>query len=190
MKPKPMFMSFSRGDVTNFVMLMVIGLAVIPVLIQTDYWYSSILIPWLCLSLAAIGQQIVMGYAGQLALGAAGFMAAGAVALFNLELRVPWVPFPINLMFSGLIAAAFGIIFGLPSLRVRGIYLMVATLASQFFIIWMIDKFGWFKNYDTSGIITAQDIVIFGKPFTSPLEMYLVVAFVVTILTIDRKSVV
>lgn len=61
MKPKPMFMSFSRGDVTNFVMLMVIGLAVIPVLIQTDYWYSSILIPWLCLSLAAIGQQIVMG---------------------------------------------------------------------------------------------------------------------------------
>ena len=184
MKPKPMFMSFSRGDVTNFVMLMVIGLAVIPVLIQTDYWYSSILIPWLCLSLAAIGQQIVMGYAGQLALGAAGFMAAGAFALFILELRVPWVPFPINLMFSGLIAAAFGIIFGLPSLRVRGIYLMVATLASQFFIIWMIDKFGWFKNYDTSGIITAQDIVIFGKEFTTPLEMYLVVLVVVAVLTI------
>ena len=184
MKPKPMFMSFSRGDVTNFVMLMVIGLAVIPVLIQTDYWYSSILIPWLCLSLAAIGQQIVMGYAGQLALGAAGFMAAGAFALFNLELRVPWVPFPINLMFSGLIAAAFGMIFGLPSLRVRGIYLMVATLASQFFIIWMIDKFGWFKNYDTSGIITAQDIVIFGKEFTTPLEMYLVVLVVVAVLTI------
>ena len=184
MKPKPMFMSFSRGDVTNFVMLMVIGLAVIPVLIQTDYWYSSILIPWLCLALAAIGQQSVMGYAGQLALGAAGFMAAGAFALFNLELRVPWVPFPINLMFSGLIAAAFGIIFGLPSLRVRGIYLMVATLASQFFIIWMIDKFGWFKNYDTSGIITAQDIVIFGKEFTTPREMYLVVLVVVAVLTI------
>ncbi|MEL7254246.1 MAG: branched-chain amino acid ABC transporter permease [Pseudomonadota bacterium] len=184
MKTQPIFMSFSRADVTNFVMLMVIGLAVIPLLIQTDYWYSSILIPWLCLSLAAIGQQIVMGYAGQLALGAAGFMAAGAFALFNLELRVPWMPFPINLMFSGMIAAAFGIIFGLPSLRVRGIYLMVATLASQFFIIWMIDKFGWFKNYDTSGIITAQDIVIFGKEFTSPLEMYLVVLVVTAILTI------
>jgi len=179
-----MIMSFSRGDVTNFVMLMVIGLAVIPLLVQTDYWYSSILIPWLCLSLAAIGQQIVMGYAGQLALGAAGFMAAGAFALFNLELRLPWMPFPINLMFSGMIAAAFGIIFGLPSLRVRGIYLMVATLASQFFIIWMIDKFGWFKNYDTSGIITAQNIVIFGKEFTTPLEMYLVVLVVVAFLTI------
>ena len=184
MRANPIFMSFSRADVTNFVMLMVIGLAVIPLIIQTDYWYSSILIPWLCLSLAAIGQQIVMGYAGQLALGAAGFMAAGAFALFNLELRLPWIPFPINLMFSGLIAAAFGILFGLPSLRVRGIYLMVATLASQFFIIWMIDKFGWFKNYDTSGIITAQDIVIFGKEFTTPLEMYLVVLVVVAFLTI------
>ncbi|MEM6941650.1 MAG: branched-chain amino acid ABC transporter permease [Pseudomonadota bacterium] len=177
-------MSYTRSDMANFVVLMGLGLAVIPFIVQTDYWYSSILIPWLCLSLAAIGQQIVMGYAGQLALGAAGFMAAGAFALFNLELRLPFIPFPINLMLSGLVAAFFGIIFGLPSLRVRGIYLMVATLASQFFIIWMIDKFGWFKNYDTSGIITAQDIVIFGREFTSPLEMYIVVLITVTVLTL------
>ncbi|MEM9959240.1 MAG: branched-chain amino acid ABC transporter permease, partial [Pseudomonadota bacterium] len=184
MTSKPVFMSFSKGDIINLIVMMGIGLAVIPLVVQSDYWYSSILIPWLCLSLAAVGQQIVMGYAGQLALGAAGFMAAGAFALFNLELRLPYIPFPVNLMLSGLVAAAFGVLFGLPSLRVRGIYLMVATLASQFFIIWMIDKFGWFKNYDTSGIITAQDIVIFGKPFTSPLEMYLVVLVVVTVLTI------
>ncbi|MEM9698850.1 MAG: branched-chain amino acid ABC transporter permease [Pseudomonadota bacterium] len=184
MASSPVLMSYTRSDMANFVVLMGLGLAVIPFIVQTDYWYSSILIPWLCLSLAAIGQQIVMGYAGQLALGAAGFMAAGAFALFNLELRLPFIPFPINLMLSGLVAAFFGIIFGLPSLRVRGIYLMVATLASQFFIIWMIDKFGWFKNYDTSGIITAQDIVIFGREFTSPLEMYIVVLITVTVLTL------
>ncbi|MEM6275427.1 MAG: branched-chain amino acid ABC transporter permease [Pseudomonadota bacterium] len=184
MKSSPLFMSYTRSDLTNFVVLMALGFAVVPLVVQTDYWYSSILIPWLCLALAAIGQQIVMGYAGQLALGAAGFMAAGAFALFNLELRLPFMPFPVNLMLSGLIAAFFGILFGLPSLRVRGIYLMVATLASQFFIIWMIDKFGWFKNYDTSGIITAQDIVIFGREFTTPLEMYIVVLVTVTILTI------
>ena len=59
---------------------------------------------------------------------------------------------------------------------------MVATLASQFFIIWVIDKFGWFKNYDSSGIITAQDIVIFDRAYTSPMDMYLVVLFVVVIL--------
>ena len=125
-----------------------------------------------------------MGYAGQLSLGAAGFMAAGAFACFNLILRVPDLPFFGALIISGLVAAAFGILFGLPSLRVRGIYLMVATLASQFFIIWMIDKFGWFKNYDSSGIITAQNIVIMGKAYTSPIDMYYVIVIVVTALTL------
>lgn len=184
MTSNTVFGTFTRTDITTFAVLMILAFAAIPAIFQQDYWYSSILIPWLCLSLAAIGQQIVMGYAGQLALGAAGFMAAGAFACFNIELRMPWMPFPGALVLSGLIAASFGVLFGLPSLRVRGIYLMVATLASQFFIIWMIDKFGWFKNYDTSGIITAQDIVIFGHAFTSPREMFYVVAVVVTVLTI------
>ena len=177
-------MTYTLSDIINFVVLMTIAFLLLPNLITSEYWYTSILIPWLCLALAAIGQQIVMGYAGQLSLGAAGFMAAGAFACFNLILRVPGIPFPVALILSGLVAAAFGVLFGLPSLRVRGIYLMVATLASQFFIIWMIDKFGWFKNYDTSGIITAQDIVIFGKEFTSPLDMFLVVVVVVAVLTL------
>ena len=184
MKKNNIFMEYTKSDIINFLLLMIIALLVIPITVKSGYWYSSILIPWLCLALASIGQQIVMGYAGQLALGAAGFMAAGAFACYNFILRVPDIPFFVALVLSGLIAAAFGILFGLPSLRVRGIYLMVATLASQFFIVWMIDKFGWFKNYDSSGIITAQDIVIMGKSFTSPMEMYLVIVFVVTILTL------
>ena len=184
MKNNKIFMEYTKNDIINFLLLMFVALLIIPVTVKSGYWYSSILIPWLCLALASIGQQIVMGYAGQLALGAAGFMAAGAFACYNLILRVPDIPFFVALVLSGLIAAAFGILFGLPSLRVRGIYLMVATLASQFFIVWMIDKFGWFKNYDSSGIITAQDIVIMGKSFTSPMEMYLVIVFVVTILTL------
>ena len=184
MKSNKIFMEYTKNDLINFLLLMIISLLIIPITVKSGYWYSSILIPWLCLALASIGQQIVMGYAGQLALGAAGFMAAGAFACYNLILRVPDIPFFVALTLSGLIAAAFGILFGLPSLRVRGIYLMVATLASQFFIVWMIDKFGWFKNYDSSGIITAQDIIIMGKSFTSPLEMYLVIVFVVTVLTL------
>ena len=184
MPSKPIFMTYGRGDLSGFAVAMILALVIIPNTVPNGYWYSSILIPWLCLALAAIGQQVVMGYAGQLSLGAAGFMAAGAFACFNIELRLPWMPFAGSLVLSGLIAACLGILFGLPSLRVRGIYLMVATLASQFFIIWTIDKFGWFKNYDTSGIITAQDIVIFGRSFTTPIEMYLVVVVVVTVLTI------
>ncbi|MDA9745343.1 branched-chain amino acid ABC transporter permease [Candidatus Pelagibacter sp.] len=177
-------MTYTKKDLINLAVCMVLSVLIIPIFIKTEYWYTSILIPWLCLALATIGQQIVMGYTGQLALGAAGFMAAGAFAMFNLILRVPDLGFVGSLIVSGLIAAAFGILFGLPSLKVRGIYLMVATLASQFFIIWMIDKFGWFKNYDSSGIITAQDIVILGKPFTTPLAMYFVCLAVTTILTL------
>ena len=181
---KPVFMTYTKKDLINFAVCMFLSILIIPTFIKTEYWYTSILIPWLCLALATIGQQIVMGYTGQLALGAAGFMAAGAFAMFNLILRVPDLGFVGSLIVSGLIAAAFGILFGLPSLKVRGIYLMVATLASQFFIIWMIDKFGWFKNYDSSGIITAQDIVILGKPFTTPLAMYFVCLAVTTVLTL------
>lgn len=181
---KPIFMTFTKKDFINFFVVMFVAAIVVPNIISTSYWYVSILIPFLCLALAGLGQQIIIGYTGQLALGAAGFMAAGAFACFNLILRVPGIPFFVALILSGFIAAAFGILFGLPSLRVRGIYLMVATLASQFFIVWMIDKFGWFKNYDTSGIITVQRIAIFGKPLTSPLAMYLLTLGIVTVLTL------
>jgi len=111
-------------------------------------------------------QNILVGDRGQLSLGSAGFMAAGAFAWRNLMLRVDGMPFPIAILLWGLIAATIGIVFGLPSLRLRGLYLAVATLASQFFIVWVIDKFGWFKNCNTSGIITTQDIVMFGYKFS------------------------
>ncbi len=61
---------------------------------------------------------------------------------------------------------------------------MVATLASQFFIVWMLDKFGWFKNYDSSGVMTPQQIVIMGEALTSPLAMYLLIVGIVTFLTL------
>ena len=83
---KPVFMTFTKKDVFNFLFLMVIAVLVIPNVVPSSYWYVSILIPFLCLALAGIGQQIIIGYTGQLALGAAGFMAAGAFACFNLIL--------------------------------------------------------------------------------------------------------
>jgi branched-chain amino acid transport system permease protein len=172
-----------REDRAIVAMLLLLAAVAAP-LVASDYLLSAILIPWLCLSLVALGQNILMGYAGQLSLGSAGFMAAGAFACYNFMLRVEWMPFPVAVILSGLVAAAVGIVFGLPSLRIRGLYLAVATLASQFFIVWVIDKFGWFKNYDTSGIITAQDIVIFGHAFTSPAEMYIVVLVIVAVLTL------
>jgi branched-chain amino acid transport system permease protein len=79
-------------------------------------------------------------------------------------------------------------VFGLPSLRIRGLYLAVATLASQFFIVWALDKFGWFKNYDVAGVITAQPIVIFGHNFATPREKYWVVLVIVAALTLAAKN--
>lgn len=101
-----------------------------------------------------------------------------------MMLRIQDMPFLGALVLSGLIAACLGLIFGLPSLRIRGIYLMVATLASQFFIVWVIDKFGWFKNYDVSGSTTFQKIYINGVAFTNGYMMYLLVAAIVTVITL------
>jgi branched-chain amino acid transport system permease protein len=172
-----------RQDRIGVLVMLAVAAVGIP-LLASDYWLSAILIPWLVLALVALGQNILMGYAGQLSLGSAGFMAAGAFACYNLILRVPGIPFLVAVLLSGLVAAVVGILFGLPSLRIRGLYLAVATLASQFFIVWALDKFGWFKNYDTSGIITAQAIVIFGHTFATPAEKYLVVLVIVAALTL------
>ncbi len=181
---KPIFMRYTKMDIINCIVLLIVGFLVIPNVIKTDYWYTSILLPWLALSVCALGQNIVMGFTGQLSLGAAGFMCAGAYACYNMMLRIQDMPFLGALVLSGLIAAVLGIIFGLPSLRIKGIYLMVATLASQFFIVWVIDKFGWFKNYDVSGSTTFQKIFINGVAFTSGKMMYLLVLAIVVVTTL------
>ena len=124
-----------RQDRVGMAVLLAIAFIGIP-LFADDYWLSGILIPWLILSLVALGQNILMGYAGQLSLGSAGFMAVGAFACYNLILRIDGIPFFVAVALSGVCAAVVGIFFGLPSLRIRGLYLAVTTLAAQFFIVW------------------------------------------------------
>ena len=176
-----------RQDRFAMIALLAVGLVVIP-LVASDYWLKALLIPWLIFSLVALGQNILTGYAGQLSLGSAGFMAVGAFACYNFMLRIDGMPFLVAVVLSGLSAAAVGMAFGLPSLRIRGLYLAVATLAAQFFIVWTIDKFGWFKNYDSSGVITAQPMIILGNNFNTPQEKYLIVAVIVGILALLAKN--
>jgi branched-chain amino acid transport system permease protein len=176
-----------RQDRIGMAILLVAAFFVVP-FIADAYWLSAILIPWLILSLVAMGQNILMGYAGQLSLGSAGFMAAGAFACYNIILRIDGIPFVVAVLLSGVCAALVGIVFGLSSLRIRGLYLAVATLASQFFIVWALDKFGWFKNYDPAGVITAQKIVVFGHEFVTAQEKYWVVITIVAVLTLLAKN--
>ena len=167
-------------DKVAMVLLMFFAFVGIP-LIANDYWLSSILIPFLALSLAALGLNVLTGYAGQISLGTAAFMAVGAFAAFNLQVRVPEVPFLIAFLWGGICSAGVGILFGLPSLRIKGFYLAVATLAAQFFIEWLLTNFSWFTNYDTSGVITAPPMDIFGFAIDNPLSKYLVVLTIVVL---------
>jgi branched-chain amino acid transport system permease protein len=155
-----------------------------------EYVLSALLIPWLILSLATLGLNILTGYAGQLSLGTAGFMAVGAFSAYGFQLRTPHIPLLVAFLLSGLCAALVGAAFGLPSLRIKGLYLAVATLASQFFIEWLFTRVGWFSNNSSSGVINAQTMVIAGVPLDTPVRRYLLVLAVVSVLALAAKNLV
>ncbi|MCY1270851.1 leucine/isoleucine/valine transporter permease subunit [compost metagenome] len=142
-------------------------------LLGSDYWFNAILIPFLVLSLAGLGLNLLTGYAGQLSLGSAAFMAVGAFATYNFELRVPGLPLLLSILLGGLTAALVAIVFGLPSLRIKGFYLLVSTLAAQFFVQWALTRFGWFSNYNSSGVISAPPLRVAGLDFGTPAGRYL-----------------
>lgn len=152
-------------------------------LVASDYWLDAILIPFLALSLAAVGLNLLTGYAGQLSVGSAAFMAVGAFAAYNFNLRVESLPLPVSIVLAGLAATAIGVAFGLPSLRLRGFYLAVSTLAAQFFVQWALTKYGCFSNNNASGVIDAPPIVVAGVAFDTPALRYVFALTVVTILT-------
>jgi len=173
-----------------FVALVLIFFGLVVPLIANDYWLKSILIPLLVSSLAAIGLNILTGYAGQLSLGTAGFMAVGAFAAYNFNIRVPELPLIVDFILAGLCAALVGMVFGLPSLRIKGFYLAVATLAAQFFIEWVLTHFGWFTNYSSSGVISAPPMKMFGFAVESAVDKYLLTLGIVLVMALAAKNMV
>ncbi len=170
-------------------LLLAVAFVVVP-LVADQYWLSAILTPFLIFALAALGLNILTGYAGQLSLGTAAFMAVGAFMTYNFVLRLPWLGFIPSVILAGLCAAAVGIVFGLPSLRIKGFYLAVATLACQFFVLWALQRVGWFSNYSPSGVIAAQKVVILGYAFDSPASKYLLTLGIVAVLALAAKNLV
>jgi branched-chain amino acid transport system permease protein len=150
------------------VVLAVLAAFLVPPLVANEYWLQAILIPFLIYSLAALGLNLLTGYAGQLSLGTGGFMAVGAYAAFKLTTAFPGVNILIVFLIAGIVAAAVGLLFGIPSLRIKGFYLAVATLAAQFFLVWLFNKVAWFSNYASSGTITAPPRTVFGVMVTGP----------------------
>src|SRR5271166_6563272 len=163
--------------------------------VGSEYWLLTIMIPFLVYALAALGLNLLTGYAGQVSLGTGGFMAVGAFATYKLTTAFPGLNIVLALILAGIITALVGVLFGFPSLRIKGFYLAVATLASQFFLIWMFNKFPWFYNYSASGVISAPPRAVFGEVYVTgaeadPRAKYLFVLTVVVLLALAAKGLV
>jgi len=159
-------------------------------LFASQYLYTEVLIPVLILSIAAVGLNLLTGYCGQLSLGSGGFMAVGAYAAYNLALRLPQTNIILVFLFAGVMAMLVGLLFGLPSLRIKGFYLAVATLASQFFLEWAFARVKWFTNYAPSGSVAVGRIELFGFPIDTPAKTYIFVLAIVVVLTLAAKNLV
>jgi branched-chain amino acid transport system permease protein len=169
--------------------LLVFAFAVVPFM-ASDYLFRAILIPWLILALGAIGLNLLVGYCGQISLGSAAFMAVGAYAAYNLFVRIPGLNFVVVLVLAGFIAALAGVLFGVPSLRIKGLYLAVATLAAQFFMDWLFARVKWFTNYAPSGSVSTPELVVLGWRIDTPAEKYLLLLGIVTVFAILAKNLV
>ena len=169
--------------------LLAVAFIVVPAF-ASDYLFRAILIPFLIMALAALGVNILVGYCGQISLGSGAFMAVGAYGAYNFFVRVPGMPLIPALILGGLCATAFGILFGLPSLRVKGLYLAVATLAAQFFSDWMFLRIKWFVNDSPSGSISVNSLQVFGFPIESAVSKYLFCLALLVVIALLAKNLV
>ncbi len=156
-----------KFDRWRYYLVLAVAFLVIPFIIN-DYWANAVFLPFLIYAIAAIGLNILTGYAGQVSLGTGGFMAVGAYATYKLTTAFPDINIAIHIFLAGGITAAVVTLFGLPSLRIKGFYLAVATLAAQFFLVWLFNKVSWFYNYSASGQINMPEREVFGVLVTGP----------------------
>ncbi len=166
--------------------ILVVAFALIP-LAGSDFFLNTIMIPFLIFALAAIGLNLLTGYAGQLSLGTGGFMGVGAYACYKLTTFFPEANILLLILASGFVTAGVGLVFGLPSLRIKGFYLAVATLAAQFFLDWCFNRVAWLYNYNASGAIEvpARDAfgIVLTGPAATPVARYYAVLCLVVLLT-------
>jgi branched-chain amino acid transport system permease protein len=170
-------------------LLLVIAFVVVP-LTAPEYLFRAILIPFLILSLAALGLNILVGYCGQISLGTGAFMAVGAYAAYNFHVRLDGLPLLVSLLAGGVCATVVGVLFGIPSLRIKGLYLAVATLAAQFFVDWAFLRIKWFTLDSSSGSVSVAGLQVFGLPIDTPVQRYLFCLAIVVVFALLAKNLV
>jgi branched-chain amino acid transport system permease protein len=182
-----------RQDRIGLAVILALGFIGVP-LILNDYLANAIFIPFLVYALAALGLNILVGYCGQLSLGTGAFLGVGAYACYKLTTAFPDMNLIFVIILSGGVTALVGMLFGLPSLRIKGFYLAVATLAAQFFIIWLFYKVPWLTNYSATGQISMPPRDVFGFQITGPearpIATYLFVLSFVSVFALIAKNMV
>jgi branched-chain amino acid transport system permease protein len=175
-----------RQDAILLAVVLAFALVIFP-LTASEFTFQTILIPVLIYALAAMGLNILTGFAGQLSLGTGAFMGVGAYACYKLITLFPWMNPVVAILLSGVFSAGVGVLFGIPSLRIKGFYLAIATLAAQFFLAWLFEKWAWLYNYNASGAIQVPNIETFGIYVTGPqassLTQYYIVLGIVILMT-------
>lgn len=191
-----------KHDRVALMLLLAFAFVIVPLMalykippFASEYLMRAILLPFLILSLAAIGVNILVGYCGQISLGSGAFMAIGAYMGFKFgtgmpEIGIPALPVLISILLGGICAAVVGVLFGFPSLRIKGLYLAVATLAAQFFFDWVFLRVKWFTNYAPSGSVSSPDLNFFGWVVDTPIEKYLLALMFVTLFAHLAKNLV
>jgi len=159
-------------------------------LLASEYTFRAILIPFLILSMAALGLNILVGYCGQISLGTGAFMAIGAYGAYNFFVRIDGMPLIAALLLGGACSTVVGVLFGIPSLRIKGLYLAVATLAAQFFTDWAFLRIKWFTNDSSSGSVSVAGLNVLGMPIESPVQKYLFCLGFVVIFSLMAKNLV
>jgi branched-chain amino acid transport system permease protein len=176
-----------RQDAFLLGLILVLAWVVFP-LTASEFAFQTLLIPILIYALAALGLNILTGYAGQLSLGTGAFMGVGAYACYKLVTIFPWMNPIVAILLSGVFSAGIGVAFGIPSLRIKGFYLAIATLAAQFFLVWLFEKWPWLYNYNASGAIQVPNLdmgpVMVAGPLATSMTQYYVVLAIVTLLTL------
>ena len=127
--------------------------------------------------IGALGLNILVGYTGQISIGQAAFLAVGAYSTAILEAKLG-LPFYLAIPLAALITAAVGLVFGIPSLRLRGLYLAIATLAAYFITTYVIIH--WESM--TNGVLgfNVPPAMVFGLPLDSDARVfYLIYALVI-----------
>ena len=176
-------------DRIGIALLLLVAALGVP-LLADDYLIRAILIPFLILALAALGLNVLVGYCGQISLGTGAFMAVGAYAAYNLFVRIDGMPMLVAILAGGLFAMLAGVLFGIPSLRIKGLYLAVATLAAQFFWDWAFLRIKWFTNNSSSGSVSVSNLELLGWKIDTPAEKYLFCLGMLAVFALGAKNLV